>query len=114
MYRGVNNIRPGLLYLPFVSTTENLTLYHVRSSCFNSDGDSEFAGCLLEMTDKVVPFYPSRQQVPEMERRAWKASYNYQRRLHPLVSALGPAAMEPTAVHVSMIQSVNVTNSNEG
>jgi hypothetical protein len=65
------------------------------------------------MTDKVVPFYPSRQQVPEMERRAWKASYNYQRRLHPLVSALGPAAMEPTAVHVSMIQSVNVTNENE-
>jgi hypothetical protein len=48
--------------------------------------------------------------MPELERRAWKGSYNYQRNVHPLISRLGPAAMEPTAVHVSMIQSVNVTN----
>lgn len=72
-------------------------------------GDAEFAGCLRQMTDNVIPFYPSRQRMPDMERRAWKASYNYQRGFHPLVSQMRTAEIEPTAVHVSMIQSVHVT-----
>jgi hypothetical protein len=90
-----------------------------------SRGDASFASCLPKVGNNVRPFFPNRQPMDETEVVAWQLSCNFHRNKHPLIqsqncinhgverssfllnrtSSLPIMVAEPSAVHVTILQS---------
>jgi hypothetical protein len=103
-----------------------LLFFLFRGFILVSRGDTSFANCLPKIGNNVRPIFPNRHPMDETEVVAWQLSCNFHRNKHPLIqsqnhginhgtkrssvllnraSSLPIMVAEPSAVHVTILQS---------